>query len=77
MFKVNNKDTRTMLLASLNDYGVIMVSTVKFEHISHLVSVSIVNFERVIAGWVPFEQIVDVLPQPYKTRIWVDVIRHL
>ena len=36
MFKVNNKDTRT----------------VNFEHISHLVSsVSIVNFEQVNAGW--------------------------
>ena len=38
MFKVNNKDTKACLI-------------VNFEHISHLYSsVSIVNFEHVIAG---------------------------
>ena len=43
MFKVSNKDTRHQ-----ND-------AIGFEHISHLVStVSIVNFEHVIAGWVPW-----------------------
>ena len=37
IFKVNNKDIRT---------------TKDFEHISHLFrSVSIVNFEHLIAGW--------------------------
>ena len=44
MFKVNNKDTKTM-----PHFGVFIVN---FEHISHLCpSVSIVNFEHVIAGW--------------------------
>ena len=33
--------------------GVVLVFTVNFEHISHLCSsVSIVNFEHAIAGWV-------------------------
>ena len=43
MFKVNNKDTSRS--------GIFIVN---FEHISHLpcFSVSIVNFEHVIAGWV-------------------------
>ena len=46
MFKVNNKDTRTMQLASSG------VFTVNFEYISHLVLVdSIAKFEPVIADW--------------------------
>ena len=46
MFKVNSKDTKTTPLVS---FGVFIVS---FEHVSHLCSsVSIVNFEHVIAGW--------------------------
>ena len=46
MFKVNNKDTKTM---PLMPFGVFIVN---FEHISQLFSsVSIVNFEHVIAGW--------------------------
>ena len=45
MFRVNNKDTRTMPLATLTLF------IVNFEHISHLVhSVSVVNFEHIIAG---------------------------
>ena len=43
MFKVNNKDTKTM-----PRFGVFIVH---FEHISHFCpSVSIVNFEHAIAG---------------------------
>ena len=38
MFKVNNKDSRT-------------TPFVNFDHISPCSSVSIVNFEHVIAGW--------------------------
>ena len=50
MFKVNNKDTRTMSMVSFwNDaIGVDLVSIVNVE------SVSIVNFEHVIAGWDSF-----------------------
>ena len=53
MFKVNNKDTKACLI-------------VNFEHISHLYSsVSIVNFEHVIAGWV----VSFYIPREYqKTR---------
>ena len=47
MFKVNNKDTKTTPMTSS---GVFIIN---FEHISQLCpSVSIVNFEHVIAGWV-------------------------
>ena len=46
MFKVNNKEIRT------TPGIVLVVSNVTFEHISHLVLVSTVNFEQVIAGWV-------------------------
>ena len=42
MFKVNNKDTRKTSLASL-------------AYITPCSSVSIVNFEHVIAGWDLFE----------------------
>ena len=44
MFKVKNKDTST----SSGGFAV------KFKHISHLVppTVSIANFEHVIAGWI-------------------------
>ena len=42
MFKVNNKDTRT------TPSGIFIVNV---EHISHLVLVSIANFELVNAGW--------------------------
>ena len=46
MFKVNNKVTKTTPLASF------WYLIVNFEHISHLCStVSVVNFEHVIAGW--------------------------
>ena len=46
MFKVNNKDSRTMPLAP---FGVFIV---KFEYIfTPCSSVSIVNFEQVNAGW--------------------------
>ena len=46
MFKVNNKDTKTTPMTS---FGVFIVD---FEHISHhCYSVSVVNFEHVIAGW--------------------------
>ena len=51
MFKVNNKDTKTTAMAFWNSrrFGVLIVN---FERISHLCSsVSIVNFEHVIAGW--------------------------
>ena len=44
MFKVNNKDTRTMPMTS---FGVLFVN---FEHISHLFSVSIDNIEQINAG---------------------------
>ena len=44
MFKINKKYTR---MTSMHRSGVFMVN---FEHISHLVLVSIVNFEHVIAG---------------------------
>ena len=40
MFKVNNKDTRTFWRRS-------GFSIVNFQHILHLVRVSIVNFEQV------------------------------
>ena len=47
MFKVNNKDTKTTRVAL---FGVFILN---FEHISrYCSSVSIVNFEHVIAGWV-------------------------
>ena len=47
MFKVNNKDTKWH---QWHRFGVFIVN---FEHISHLCSsVSIINFEHVIAGWV-------------------------
>ena len=49
MFKVNNKDTRTMPLAS---FGVFIVN---FEHISHLVLMFLVNIEQVNADWVFYE----------------------
>ena len=52
MFKVNNKDTKTTPMASFWCF------IVNFEHISHLCSsVSIVNFEHVIAGWVKSSRI--------------------
>ena len=48
MFKVNNKDTRTM------PSGVFIAN---FEHISHFVLVFfIVNFEQVNAGWDIFHE---------------------
>ena len=46
MFEVNNKATKTTPMASFCGF------IVNFEHITHLCSsVSIVNFEHVIAGW--------------------------
>ena len=44
LFKVNNKYIRTMRMVSF------WCLFVNYEHISHLVSVSIVNFEHVITG---------------------------
>ena len=47
MFRVNKKDTKT----TPRCFGVFVVNS---EHISHLCSsVSTVNFEHVMAGWVP------------------------
>ena len=60
MFKVNNKDTKTTPMVFWNSrrFGAFIVN---FEHISHLCSsVSIVNFEHVIAGW--------------EERIWTETI---
>ena len=46
MFQINNKDIRTMP-------DVVLVSLLLTLNISHIKSsVSIVNFEHVIAGWV-------------------------
>ena len=48
MFKFNNKDTR------MTPFSSFWCFIVNFEHISHLhtcSSVSIVNFEHVIASW--------------------------
>ena len=46
MFKVNNKDTKTMLWCRFGGF------IVNFEHVSHLCSsVSVVNFEHVIVSW--------------------------
>ena len=46
MFKVNSKATKTTAWGRFGGF------IVNFEHISHLCSsVSIVNFEHVIAGW--------------------------
>ena len=44
MFKVNNKDIRTTPWRRC-------IFIVNFEHTSHLVLVSVVNFEHVIAVW--------------------------
>ena len=56
LLKVNNRNTRTkvrIMLKVKDANGVVLVFTVNFEHISHLCSsVSIVNFEHAIAGWV-------------------------
>ena len=65
MFKVNNRNTRTRceICSKLTEKhqndaigrghwrrsGVFIVN---FEYISHLASVSIVNFEQINAGWV-------------------------
>ena len=46
MFKVNNKDTTA---TPWRRFGVFVVN---FKHISHLCSsVSVVNFEHIIASW--------------------------
>ena len=59
MFKVNNKNTRTR--CEICSKVTIKTFIVNLEHISHFVlvflllicsSVSIVNFEKVNAGWV-------------------------
>ena len=48
LLRVNNRNTRT-LERQWRRFGVFIVN---FEHISHLYSsVSIVNFDHVIAGW--------------------------
>ena len=64
LFKVNNRNTRTrcaicskltIKTSERRQYCRSGVFIVNFEHISHLVpcsSVSSVNFEHVIAGWV-------------------------
>ena len=49
LLKVSNRNTRTKVW---NIFKVNNNNTVNFEHISHICSsVSIVNFEHVIAGW--------------------------
>ena len=45
MFKINNKDTRTLLL---NDTSLML----KFEHFPPFRRVSIVDFEHIFASWV-------------------------
>ena len=50
MYKINNKDTR--MTPFLYPTGVILVSLLLILNIFHtFFSVSIVNFEHVIAGW--------------------------
>ena len=62
MFKVNNKDTKTM-----PRFGVFIVN---FEHISHLCpSVSIVNSGQVNAGWVKHAFYVTSLNQYMKLTL--------
>ena len=60
MFKVNNRKFRTrceicskltIKTPGRSQWGCSGVFIVSFEHISHLVLVSIVNFEQVNAGW--------------------------
>ena len=50
MFKVSNKDTRTTPLKRRN-WRRFVVFIVNFKHIALCASVSIVNFEHVIAEW--------------------------
>ena len=53
LLKVNNGNIRTRgEICSKLTIKTPGVFTVNFEHISHFVSVSVVNFEHVIAGWV-------------------------
>ena len=54
MFKVNNKDTRTMSLVSC-------VFILDFEHISHF-GVSIVKLKQVNADWVAHTKPCDRFP---------------
>ena len=60
MFKVNNRNTRircevcsklTIKIPERPHWRLSGIFIVNFEHISHLASVSIVNFEQVNAGW--------------------------
>ena len=64
MFEVNNRNTRTRceICSTLavkkperRQWRRSGVFIVKFEHISHLVSASIANFEHVNTGWVMWE----------------------
>ena len=48
MFKVNNKDARTMPLMPLCRSGVFIINGTYFTPCS---TVSIINFEHAIAGW--------------------------
>ena len=45
MFKVSIKDTRRRFVGFMDN----------FEHISHIVFVSIIDFEHVNAGWAQFD----------------------
>ena len=65
MFKVNNKDTRTMPSLIVN-----------FEHKSVCSIVSIVNFEQVHAGWAVFHYLFQVSNENTRAmcEIWLKLI---
>ena len=68
MFKVNNKDTRTMLLASFWCFGVFIVN---FEHISHLIRLFLL-FEHVIVGSAGICEF--LIWSSLETDFWQDII---